>query len=371
MLIDLTYIDQRPQIIASFWSLGGTLSNAILAVQIIIDGIKGDSNWRTFYWVWTGPCALAVLLAVFLCPETLFRRPAMAFDGHVLVQSASEKIHIYSDWNEAEEEKALPDTPKESSLWAWIDTLNFWDTIQEGGWKAMIACYSQIIICLLNPIIFWVIVLNAFMMGALVSISRSSSNLLQDAPYLLSAKDQCLLRFAATIGSLLAWPASGILIARIGRDLTARNRGYRDAEQYLPSFILPVLIGATSIAIYGIAGQKKWPLISILASYTGLYFSFISLFTANTLWATEAFPQWAAAALVVIGGVSYIGSFPLIISIDPWIQNEGFAKTHYEIGILVLVVGCVGIPMAFWGKRWRQYILNRWGSNEGGAIRPQ
>jgi hypothetical protein len=76
----------------------------------------------------------------------------------------------------------------------------------------------------------------------------------------------------------------------------------RDAEHYLPSFILPILTGAAGLALYGVAGERHWHWLWIFISHGLNYLSFIALFTANTLWATEAFPHWAAAALVVPPG---------------------------------------------------------------------
>jgi hypothetical protein len=64
-------------------------------------------------------------------------------------------------------------------------------------------------------------------------------------------------------------------------------------------------------------------------------------------------------------------SFGLSFAIDPWIQAQGFARANGEIGLFVLVVGCVGIPVAFLGKRFRANMNCQFGTNEGGALRPQ
>jgi hypothetical protein len=49
----------------------------------------------------------------------------------------------------------------------------------------------------------------------------------------------------------------------------------------------------------------------------------------------------------------------------------GSACFHYEMGASVLAVGCVAVPVAFWGKRWTQRIHSKYGMDESGALRPQ
>lgn len=58
------------------------------------------------------------------------------------------------------------------------------------------------------------------------------------------------------------------------------------------------------------------------------------------------------------------------LGIDHWVQEQGFAMPMCVVGGLILAIGFVGIPMAFCGRRWRQYMYSRWGMNDAGALRP-
>src|SRR5450756_1424483 len=200
MVIDLTFIHQRPQAIAMLWSLVGFLSGCIysFAPQMTNAG----TNWRTFYLLWSIPSAISVALAFFLVPETYFIRPAVAFDGRVLVQSATEKIQIYQDWEEVPGGKSLPEIPYQSS---WVRDLQFWGTTR-GGWKAMWACYPQTLGCLVNPLIFWVALLNAIVFGSMMSIGETYAFTLSGPPYFLDVHYTALVNLAGAIGSLIAWP---------------------------------------------------------------------------------------------------------------------------------------------------------------------
>jgi hypothetical protein len=368
MIIDLTFTYQRPQAIAIYWSLCAAISNAALTLTPEIISARG--GWRLFYGVWVGPCGVALFLALLFCPETYFHRPAVAFEGRVLVQDATEGVRVYEGWEEVPDGKPLPETP-ETALRAVMKVLRIWGKGKKGGWKAMRACYPQILLCMFNPMIFWVLLLNALSFGGVVSISTTYANLLHGAPYFFSFRAIAFIKLSAATGALLAWPASGFVTAQISRRLAMRNRGVCDAEHYLPSFILPVLTGAASLVLYGVAGEQHWHWIWIFISHGLNYFSFVALFITGTLWVTSAFPRWTAAALVLIGGAGFTASFGMSFAIAPWIKAQGFTRANCEIGGMILAVGCVGIPVARWGKRLRVYIDCKWGSNEGGALRPR
>jgi hypothetical protein len=106
--------------------------------------------------------------------------------------------------------------------------------------------------------LFWIILLNALVFGGLISMTETSVELPNRPPYKLSLRYLILTRAAAAIGALIAWPRSGIMIARIRDILTSRNRGVHEPEHYLPSFILPVLTGSASLLLYGFAGSHHW-----------------------------------------------------------------------------------------------------------------
>jgi hypothetical protein len=131
MIIDLTFIHERPKFIGAIWSIGGTFTLLSLPVAAQVPQIT-TTTWRAFYQVWSLVAAVSCLLAFFLYPETYFVRPAIAFNGHVLVQSSEEKVEMYADWETTPGGKVLPDKPVDR-----IQELKFWRSIRGGGWRAM------------------------------------------------------------------------------------------------------------------------------------------------------------------------------------------------------------------------------------------
>jgi hypothetical protein len=63
--------------------------------------------------------------------------------------------------------------------------------------------------------IFWVLLLNSLVLGGLISTSATYVDLLGSEPYCFPIRRIALIRITATAGALLAWPASGVITARI------------------------------------------------------------------------------------------------------------------------------------------------------------
>ncbi|ORY58860.1 major facilitator superfamily transporter [Pseudomassariella vexata] len=367
IVIDMTFIHERPQAIAMFWGLGGSLTLLVLS---IIPQIKVvDTDWRSFYWIWSMASLASFVMTLFCFPETFFLRPPVAWDGRIVVQSGSEKVRIYDDWDAVPGEQALPNPPDKHWFKRFIQRIKVWSGRSE--WKAMWACYPQVILCLCNPLVFWVMLLNAVNFAGMVSIGESFVYVLAAKPYNFPPWAVALVNLAAAVGSFLVWPAAGIMIQNITRHLTRRNGGVRHAEYYLPAFVLPVLAGAAGNLLFGLTAQYHLHWILIYISYALKSFSFVALGAANVLWVTESFPQWSAAALVCVGGFSYIVSFSMSFVLPLWIKSQGYAWENIQLAIMILVVGGVGVPVAFWGKNVRQYLDGRWGEYQAGALRPQ
>ncbi|EKD20957.1 uncharacterized protein L3040_004576 [Drepanopeziza brunnea f. sp. 'multigermtubi'] len=358
MVLDLTYIHQRPQYIALFWCICNAMSNLGLALTAYI--VAAGGNWRAFYWVWLGPCIASILLALFWAPETYFNRPPMAFDGHIIDQSESGKVTIYQSWEEVPGGKPTPEQPELPCKATWLRNIIFWNRTTTVGYRAIAAFPRQVLFCAINPLILWVLVLNAFVFGGMVVTCTEYVVLLTSPPYDFTLKQIALAKFSPMMGALLAYPASGVLTSWLTKILARRNRGVHEPEHYLPSFILPVLTSSAGLALFGIAKERQWDFRWVLF-FVGLnYFSSISMFTSNTLWVTEAFPRWAGAAITVVGAGGYGSSFLLSSTIAPWIQSQGLGAAFVQLAILTLTVGLVGFPVNYWGKRFREHIYSKW-----------
>jgi hypothetical protein len=365
IIIDMTFIHERPKAIAILWSIAGFFGTGFVAVVPYLSD-HGD-EWRAYYRYWSIPAIVSVVLVFFLFPETYFKRPTVAFDGLIVLQSATEKLTVFKDI-EADSDiyRDLPKLPTHVGL---LGQYNIWRS-RFASWKSMGRCYPQVAFCLLNPLIFWMAIAVSVNYAGMMFIGTSYPRVLQEAPYNLSSAEVTLVNIASALGGLVAYPVGVYPIQKVLDSLARKNRGVREAEHYLVGLILPVITGAASSLIYGMAAHYG---LHISAYYcaNGLNgFSWVTIAITTTMWVTEAFPRWAAPALAAMGGGSFLITFCMTFALAPWTIAHGFRLVGIELAVLQLVSGLVAVPIAFWGKSARQAIHGRWADERGGALRP-
>lgn len=358
MILDLTFIHQRPQYIAFYWCSCIAMGNIALAFTAKI--VSAGASWRAFYWVWLGPCVVAIVMALFCVPETYFERPPMAFDGHIISQDDCGRVDVYEKWDDVPGGKPVPYLPEFTSKRDTLKRILFWNRTATAGLSAIKAFPRQILICSINPLILWAFILNALVSGGTALTSLVYADVLMASPYDYTFNEIALLKFSPVVGAILAYPASGLLTSWLTTVLARRNRGIHEPEHYLPSFILPVITSCVSLALFGAAAEKLWnPRWFYL--FIGLnYFSSVAMFVSYALWVTDAFPQWAGAAITIIEVGAGISGFVDSTSAAAWMESQPMGKMFLFLSMLTACFGLLGIPIGCWGKRFREYIALKW-----------
>jgi len=361
----MTFIHERSKAIAILWSVAGFFGTGFVAVVPYISDT--ERAWRPYYQYWSLPAMVGMALIFFLVPESYFKRPTVAFDGLIVLQSATEKLTVFRDI-EADSEiyRDLPPLPNQQGI---MGRLSFWRS-PFASWTSMGRCYLQIGFCFLNPLIFWIVVAAAVNFSTSTFISMTFPRILGAPPYELANEETTLLNLAGAVGGLLAYPLGIIPVEKIMDNLARSNNGVREAEHYLIGLVLPVTTGALSTIVYGCAVQYGLHLTAYYFANGFNGFSCVALSISTTMWVTEAFPRWAAPALAALSGGSYIFGFALTQAITPWIKAQGFLLVGVELAVLQVVTGLIAVPIIFYGKSARQAIHGRWADERGGALRP-
>lgn len=370
MVMDSTFIHERPMAFTIFWGTGGIIPAAsFIPFPILMDP---RTEWRPMYHICIGPSVLTIILVLLFVPETFFVRPAVAFDGRVLVQSSTEKVQIYDDWESMPCGPLCPhnhvhEEPGKSSFISRLKIRRAPGTSFKGG----IATYVQMLLCLTNPLLVWVSLLSAAILAGVIYLSVTLPNHLGSTlPLSQGSTISLALGIATILGCATAIPVTGPLITWCVRYFTLRSGGTKHAEFYLPGFVLPVIASALSVGLFGLAVSNNWPPSLYYFAFGLSNFAYVSNNVAVILWITEAFPPWAAASLAVQSFMGQIFAFAVGINLLVWVKPDDALLSNVIIIALVLLLGAFAVPVAFWGKTVRQYIHGKWSESEKGAIRP-
>ena len=77
LIIDLTFIHERPLAVALNWSLTPSFAYAIFSLAP--EMCDAGTNYKLFYQIWLIPCLISIVLAILFVPETYFIRPAQSY----------------------------------------------------------------------------------------------------------------------------------------------------------------------------------------------------------------------------------------------------------------------------------------------------
>lgn len=368
MVIDLTFINQRPMAIALMWCGAGCFGTSGVALAPVLS--DHGHNWRQFFRYWTIPVTISLLVSFVLYPETYFKRPAVAFDGMILLQTATEKLTIYEDVEKrAGVYRDLPAHPLRTGFAGLRDRLGFARS-PFASWTSMGRCYLQMGYCAANPLIVWVLIASSFNSASMIYIGSTYARVLIAPPYNVSSDIVGTVNVASGVGSLLGFLVWSCAVSKVVTHLSRRNRGVLEAEHYLVGYVVPTVTGALSSLLYGMAVNHKWPKEWMYFAYGLNGMSYVMLMVSNTLWVTGAFPRWAAPALAVVGGGCYLLAFAMSFVLEPWIEAQGHGAVGIQLAAFQILGGLVALPVAFWGKSARQAIQGRWADDRSGALRP-
>jgi hypothetical protein len=249
-------------------------------------------------------------MAIFLLPETLFPRAAALIDGQVIV------VDNYGHVTVLAAEDTVLSTQGQTSTQNGSDASSLWlrslrpVKYQEHGVRNFFTTYAEMGLSLLNPSIFWVLILNTILFGGLVSQSLTYSTQLALPPWNFSSAAVGTAQAGSFFGALVALAISGATVDKVSGFLTKRNDGVREPEHILPNFILPTLLGFAGMVIYGVIGgnPQKYAWIGVHISFGLYYCAFVAISAITGVWIGEASPHWSGAALVLVcGGRNALG----------------------------------------------------------------
>lgn len=359
MILDMTFLHRRGLWMSFYWAVTAAGSNILLvAVPFVVQGTT--KNWRTNYWFWAGFSTFSLILSIFCLPETLFPRAPALIDGKIIITDQYGNVTVVA----AEEASGL--SPNQLAPRDQITASNSYIRalapvkFQPQGPKKFLVTYIEMGLALLNPSIFWVLLLNSLLFGGLVSLSLTYSTQLESPPWSFSPSAVGTAQAGSFIGAIIALGLSGATVDRVSGFLTKHNDGVREPEHLIPNFVLPSCLAFAGLVLYGFVGgnPQKYPgsgWIGVHISFAMYNCGFVSLSAITGAWVAEATPHWSGAAMVLVCGGRNVLSFAISNDFPRWIVSQGIQNAYIELGAALLGVMVVGsIPMYLFNKSIRR-----------------
>lgn len=233
---DMFYLHERglrtAVIVCSLACMASTVS--------IISGVMFQNHGYRTLFVAELPFDVAGLLAtVFLLPETQFvRATASPFTSRASVQGSSEKDDEKEREQNIEEVPATHNsvqTPKKP----YLKTLAPWSGIVYTE-KSIFRLLAEIFVHLINPAVFWILMVSAVLVCFFVVSAYILSQILSVPPYNLDVAQNGYFWTGPFIGGLLA-VGVGPLCDWTARTLAKLNKGVFEAEFRIPVNIFGAL----------------------------------------------------------------------------------------------------------------------------------
>jgi hypothetical protein len=363
MALDVSFLHLRSKRLVFYWVVTAAGPSLLLiAIPFIVS--SANNNWRVAYYFWTGFAALALILVFFFVPETLFHRQAAHVSGMVHVTDSYGTHRTFAspedaraagfDVGEIENyDETARDTYTQPSFASRLAPM----PIKKGAVAKFFTTYADMAACLLSPGVVWALLLNSFVFAGIVVLSLTYAQQLELPPWHFSSSTVGTVQGGAAVGAVLGL-CIGEVAEPVSRFFTRRNGGKREPEHVLPNFIVPSVVAALGLVVYGVVaaqpGKYRW--IGVHIAFGLFSFGFCALSAISGVWLGELLPHKSGPAIVLVCGGRNALSFAYSHYFSSWKGSIGFMEVYVMFGSILLGLGLLSIPLFFVNKHIRKLM---------------
>ncbi|KAJ5819424.1 hypothetical protein N7474_005015 [Penicillium riverlandense] len=360
ILSEVTFVHQRGMIFGVYWATQNVVTSCL---NIASSYEVAALGWRWFYWVYVIAIGVGLLIVLFGCFETSYRRRAQILNGQVVVTDQFGVTHVLTGTpaqaylqqiQDADDESTIRDEaqPKKS----YLQMLRPYQKPGKQPVQTILMAWLHMFEAFSSPGILYSTLLSSVVLGSSIGMSLTYDTVLLN--YGWSAKNVGLINLGGVFGGF-----GGMLYAGVFGDwfilrMAKRSNGVHTPEHRLILLIFPGILGVISLLLYGFTAEGStwggpymgWALFQV---------TFVSVLVLSTSFAAEAWEQNPGPALVAVVGTKNIIGFGLSYGLVPMVAKYSYPTA---MGVLAAVTGGVfllGIPVYFFNPAWSRYMQRR------------
>ncbi|KAJ5733853.1 hypothetical protein N7493_002639 [Penicillium malachiteum] len=366
MLSEISFLHQRASLLGAYWAT----QSLFTALLNIAASYEATVSWRWYYGVFSITTAVGIVGAFFFAPETRYQRKAMVVGNQFVFTNDFGETHIMN-YKEAaatiqnlETAYATGQTQTFISKRTFIQELNPWYGKIYDASKLARQSYLRMLECYTSPGVWYASLAAAVSLGCAMGMGITISNVLHGS-YHWPSSNLGLYNIGTIPAALAALVYSGWLADKFSIWLARRKGGLHTPEMRLIPMVLPLIVGALALVIYGVC--TEWPdrytWAGPVLGWNLFQFSFISILVISTTFTAEITPRDPGPALVVLSASKHWISFGLQYGMNPLADYAGYL---WAMGILTIIFSgslLLAIPVYFLNPKWRARVPSRSGLN--------
>ncbi|KAK2787580.1 hypothetical protein FQN53_005029 [Emmonsiellopsis sp. PD_33] len=326
---------------------------------IIAGPMTEHLHWRQFWWLNTAILALALLMSIFMFPETRWHRqhpkPSVSIktaDNDLqadvdTIKPNPEAEHISDEEQAAEDPYLGKGKPAKQQFKLF--------QVNETPFQSMFKDFWVPWKLHLFPIIHLASFIVSWSASVFLAVNLTQSQNFAAPPYNFSPQTVGFLNFAILVGVMIGLATNGALSDWVSMLATKKNRGIREPEMRLPAMIpytILMIIGSLVVA-FGYEYKWDWKIIVIIG-FTAVGMQVAALPAIASTYAVDSYKPVAGSIFVTITVNKNLWGYGLSKFITPWTEKDGFIPAYMLIMALTTLFCASGIIFYYYGKRLRK-----------------
>ncbi|KAK7518481.1 major facilitator superfamily domain-containing protein [Phyllosticta citriasiana] len=311
---------------------------SFVAGPLISGAMAKHIGWRSAWWLYTGMLGLALLLIVFLLPETLSHRGSQQKRScrniQVNATASGEDLRRLTELFDEKNDDgtdAMPSTSASGNPEQWLGrgkpSRKQWMLYQSNPdpWKAVALDLWVPWKLFAFPIVEFASFVVSFSCSSFLIVNLSQEQAFGSPPYSMAADAAGLLNISILVGALIGLFSAGPLSDWTAARLTAKNGGVGEPEIRLPAMIPYVLIMILGHVVLALGYDQQWHWAAIVViGFTCAGIQMAALPSIVSTYAIDSYKSAAGSLFVSITVNKNVWGYGFSKFTTPWSEKSGY-----------------------------------------------